>query len=62
LRVAALQHGVLFRSYRDGSRVALTPESSVLAQKQGRKSMLSTFQLNLSPLLSLTPPSVSHKK
>ncbi len=28
------EEGVLFRSYRDGSRVLLTPESSVKAQKQ----------------------------
>ena len=33
LLIRTNEHGVLFRSYRDGSRVALTPESSVLAQK-----------------------------
>ena len=27
------EEGVLFRSYRDGAKVLLTPESSILAQK-----------------------------
>jgi queuine tRNA-ribosyltransferase len=33
LLMAVTEEGALFRSYRDGSRVLLTPESSVLAQK-----------------------------
>jgi queuine tRNA-ribosyltransferase len=33
LLIRSNEHGVLFRSYRDGSSVVLTPESSVEAQK-----------------------------
>jgi len=32
--IATTEEGVLFRSYRDGARLLLTPESSVMAQKQ----------------------------
>jgi queuine tRNA-ribosyltransferase len=59
LLIRTNEHGVLFKSYRDGTPVALTPESSVEAQKQlGADIIIPLDEVGLYKLNAVDPHSL----
>mmetsp|Transcript_42135 Transcript_42135/g.65942 ORF Transcript_42135/g.65942 Transcript_42135/m.65942 type:complete len:266 (+) Transcript_42135:117-914(+) len=52
------EEGAIFRSYRDGSKVVLTPETSVLAQKAYRSDII--VPLDELPPYHITPERLLH--